>query len=100
MPPLRRSTRPPQGAAAGLSLDGAASGRYAGGRRPLWERGAPVTEAQWLASWNGPAMIAALAGKGSERLWRLFAVACAGRYEEEVRDARSRSALEVAVRFA
>jgi hypothetical protein len=59
-----------------------------------------MTEAEWLVSWNGPAMIAALRGKGSERLWRLFAVACARRYEDGMRDARSRNALEVAERFA
>jgi hypothetical protein len=59
-----------------------------------------MTESEWLTSVNAPAMIAALSGKGSERLWRLFAVACARRVEPLMRDDRSRKALEVADRFA
>jgi hypothetical protein len=59
-----------------------------------------MTEAEWLVSVSPRKMIAALNGKGSDRLWRLFAVACAHRVERQMRDDRSRKALEVAERFA
>jgi hypothetical protein len=59
-----------------------------------------MSEAEWLVSFDAQAMIAALRGKGSERLWRLFAVACVRRIEHLLRDARSRKALEIAERFA
>jgi hypothetical protein len=44
--------------------------------------------------------MATVRGKGSERLWRLFAVACVRGAEVRMRDTRSRKALEVAERFA
>jgi hypothetical protein len=59
-----------------------------------------MTESQWLASANTQAMIAVVRDKGSERIWRLFAVACARVVEDRMRDARSRSALDIAERFA
>jgi hypothetical protein len=59
-----------------------------------------MTEAEWLVAASPRKMIAALNGKGSDRLWRLFAVACARRVEPLMRDERSRRALEVAERFA
>jgi hypothetical protein len=59
-----------------------------------------MNETDWLVSVSPRKMIAALNGKGSERLWRLFAVACARRVEHQMRDDRSRKALEVAERFA
>jgi hypothetical protein len=59
-----------------------------------------MTEAEWAVSFEAPRMIAALRGKGSERLWRLYAVACVRRTAHLMRDARSRKALEVAERFA
>jgi hypothetical protein len=59
-----------------------------------------MTEAEWLASVNTQAMLAAVSGKGSERIWRLFAVACVRGAEDRMRDARSQKALEVAERFA
>ena len=59
-----------------------------------------MTEAEWRVSVNPQKMIAALSGKGSERLWRLFAVACTRRVEHLMRDPRSRKALAVAERFA
>jgi hypothetical protein len=59
-----------------------------------------MTEQQWPAAVNAQKMIVALSGKGSERLWRLFAVACARRVEQVMRDERSRNALAVAERFA
>jgi hypothetical protein len=59
-----------------------------------------MTEHEWLASVNTRAMIAAVRGKGSDRLWRLFAVACVRGAGDRLRDGRSRKALEVAERFA
>jgi hypothetical protein len=59
-----------------------------------------MTEQEWQASVNAQKMIAALRGKGSERLWRLFAVACARRVEVLLRYPESRKALDVAERFA
>ncbi len=66
----------------------------------LQTRRREMTEAEWRTSLNSQKMIAALSGKGSERLWRLFAVACARRIEHLMRDDASRKALEVATRFA
>ena len=59
-----------------------------------------MTEQEWLRSWDIRAMVAALRGKGTERLWQLFAVACAERRADSMRDPRSVQALEVARRFA
>jgi len=59
-----------------------------------------MTEAEWLVAVNAQKMIAALSGKGSERLWRLFAVACCRRFEHRMRNPRSRRALDVAEQFA
>jgi hypothetical protein len=59
-----------------------------------------MDEAEWLQAVNPKKMIAALSGKGSERLWRLFTVACVRGVEHLLRDKRSRKALEVAERFA
>jgi hypothetical protein len=59
-----------------------------------------MTEEEWLSSVSPQKMIAAVTGKGSARLWRLFAVACARRVECFMRDKRSRIALEVAERYA
>ncbi len=59
-----------------------------------------MTEAEWLRSMNPHRMLALVREKGSGRLWRLFAVACARRHEKQMRDRRSRAALGVAERFA
>jgi hypothetical protein len=59
-----------------------------------------MTEAEWLASFNARALIAAVRGKASERIWRLFLVACGRNFADRMRDPRSRNALEVAERFA
>jgi hypothetical protein len=59
-----------------------------------------MTEAEWLASVNTRAMLAFVSSRGSERIWRLFAVACVRGVEGRMRDARSRKALDVAERFA
>jgi len=59
-----------------------------------------MTEQEWMVSVNPRAMIAEVCSKGSERIWRLFAVACVRGVEDRMRDARSRNALEVAERFA
>src|SRR5687768_9624122 len=45
-------------------------------------------------------MVATLRGKGSARLWRLYAVACTRRVETWMRYRRSQDALDVAERFA
>ncbi len=59
-----------------------------------------MTEAEWRTSLDGRAMMAVVKGKGSDRLWRLFAVAGLRHEEHEMRDSRSRHALDVAERFA
>jgi hypothetical protein len=59
-----------------------------------------MTEAEWLTSVNSEAMLAVVRDKGSDRLWRLFAVACLRTIEGRLRDERSRRALDVAERMA
>jgi len=59
-----------------------------------------MLEAEWSRAVNPQKMIAVLNGKGSERLWRLFVVACTRRVEHLMRYHASRKALEVAERFA
>src|SRR5688572_26674975 len=59
-----------------------------------------MTEAEWVKSLNPHKMIVEVRQKGSGRLWRLFAVACARRHADKMRDVRSRDALGVAERFA
>jgi hypothetical protein len=59
-----------------------------------------MTEAEWLSSVNSQAMIARVRDKGSERIWRLVAVACVRTVEAQMRDARSSAALDTAERFA
>jgi hypothetical protein len=59
-----------------------------------------MTEEQWLKTFNGPAMLAVVRDRGSDRLWRLLAVACARVLEDRMRYRESRHALEVAERFA
>jgi hypothetical protein len=59
-----------------------------------------MTEAEWLTAVNAQKMIAPVSTKGSERLWRLFAVACARRIEHLMRYENSRRALDVAEQYA
>ncbi|MGL4552660.1 MAG: hypothetical protein ACRC33_15915, partial [Gemmataceae bacterium] len=59
-----------------------------------------MTGDEWRASVNAPKMIASVRDKGGERVWRLFAVACARGAADRMRDPRSLKALEVAERFA
>jgi hypothetical protein len=59
-----------------------------------------MTETEWLKSFDIRAMVATLRGKGTERLWRLFNVACAERVVHLMRDPRSIKALTIARLFA
>jgi hypothetical protein len=59
-----------------------------------------LLEAEWFTSVNGARMIEVVREKGSDRIWRLLAVACVRRVESQLRDPRSRKALDVAERFA
>ena len=59
-----------------------------------------MTEAEWGTCVDPVPMLQFLHSKGSNRLWRLFAVACVRRVEHLMRDPRSWKALEVAERFA
>ena len=59
-----------------------------------------MTESEWLVSAKSQTMLAEVSDKGSERLWRLFAVACVRTLADRMRDVRSVQALEVAERFA
>jgi hypothetical protein len=59
-----------------------------------------MTEAEWLVSFDSRALLAEVRDKGSPRIWRLFAVACARTREPLMRYPASRKALDVAERFA
>jgi hypothetical protein len=59
-----------------------------------------VTESEWHKSVNTPAMIAAVRDKGSDRLWRLFAVACVRTVADRLNQPESGAALSIAERVA
>src|SRR5947209_20477226 len=59
-----------------------------------------MTAAEWLTSTDLGAMLEMLKGKGSDRKWRLFAVACSRRIAHLMRDEQCHKALDVAERFA
>jgi hypothetical protein len=59
-----------------------------------------VTEADWLAGSNPIAMLSFLRGRVSDRKLRLYACACCRCIWNLLRDQRSRTAIELAERFA
>jgi len=59
-----------------------------------------MTEAQWHKSADGVAMLAVVTDRGSPRLWRLLAVACARQVAGAMRYRDSVRALGVAERYA
>jgi hypothetical protein len=59
-----------------------------------------ITEADWRACEDPTSLLHFLRDKGSERKWRLFAVACCRRIDHLITDERSRRAIEVAARYA
>src|SRR5262245_5498754 len=60
----------------------------------------PVTEIEWLESSDPRRLLKHLHGKVSTRKRRLFSVACCRRIWKLIEDSRSRSAIEVAERYA
>jgi hypothetical protein len=62
--------------------------------------GADVTEQEWLACTDPRPMVGFLRSKASDRKVRLLAVACCRRVWATFTDARSRTAIVVAERFA
>jgi hypothetical protein len=63
-------------------------------------RGGLMTEADWRACEDPTSLLHFLRGKGTERKWRLFAVACCRRIDHLIADGRSRRAIEEAARYA
>jgi hypothetical protein len=59
-----------------------------------------MTEADWQTCANPYPLLHFLRDKGSNRKWRLFAVACCRRIERLMTDERSRRAVEVAAEYA
>ncbi|VTR96083.1 Uncharacterized protein OS=Sorangium cellulosum (strain So ce56) GN=sce5710 PE=4 SV=1 [Gemmata massiliana] len=59
-----------------------------------------MSEVEWLTSSYPPTMLRHLLGVFGDRKFRLFAVACCRRLEEQFLDADDRAALDVVERFA
>lgn len=59
-----------------------------------------LTASDWRACQDPTSLLHFLSDKGTERQWRLFAVACCKRIDRFMNDDRSRRAVEVAARFA
>jgi hypothetical protein len=59
-----------------------------------------TTEADWRTCEHPDPLLHFLRDKGTDRQWRLFAVACCRRIDRLITDKRSRLAIEVAARYA
>jgi hypothetical protein len=59
-----------------------------------------ITEADWRACRAPASLLHFLRDKGTDRKWRLFAVACCRRVAHWITDERSRRAIEVAAQYA